>query len=612
MSNKKHFLPITKKEAESLGWNEVDVVLITGDAYVDHPSFGAAIIGRILEESGLRVAIVPQPNWKDDLRDFKKFGKPRLFFAITAGNMDSMVNHYTANKRLRSDDAYTPGGQAGFRPDYATVTYSNIVKKLYPDVPVVIGGVEASMRRLSHYDYWSDQLRPSILLESQADLLIYGMGEKPVKELVTLFHQKDWKSHCHTLRQIAFLTEDIKRYQAQPEVMMLHAYEAELKQRKCYGENFVAFETEANKKQSKTLIQPCGGKYLVVTPPHPPATEAEMDSWAMYDRMMNLPHPKYAKRGDIPAFEMIKNSITIHRGCFGGCSFCTISAHQGKFISSRSKESILKEVEDLAQRPYFKGHISDVGGPSANMYRMRGVDEAKCSACRRSSCLIPNICKNMDINHKPLISLYHSVREIKGVKQVTIGSGIRYEMLLTKSREEDKKNGLSDYLSEIVNHHVSGRLKVAPEHTSPHVVAKMRKPSFEKFLLFLEQFNMMNRKSGKNQQLIPYFISAHPGCTVEDMASLAVEARNHRLMTDQVQEFTPTPMTYSTAIYYLGYDPYTGEKMTVQRYIDEKKAQHLFFFAGKKENRNALLGILKKHVSPNSMVYKHFFSYFCR
>ena len=585
--NDKHFLPITKKELDYLGWDYVDVIIVNGDAYVDHPSFGAAVIGRVLEREGLRVAILPQPNWQDDLRDFQKLGKPRLFFGVTSGNMDSMVNHYTANKRLRSDDAYTPGGKAGFRPDYATTVYARILKQLYPDVPVVLGGIEASMRRLSHYDYWSDSLKPSILLDSGADVLVYGMGERPIVALAELFRHANWHEHLSECRQIAYWDKDGDTYQSE-DYIRLHSYESELKDKRKYGEDFVTFETESNKREQRALVQPYGERLLVVRPPYPVATEAEMDSFALFDRMMNAPHPKYLKRGDIPAFEMIKNSITLHRGCFGGCSFCAIAAHQGKQIASRSDESILAEVRDLIQRPYFKGHISDLGGPSANMFRMGGLDLEKCRTCPRPSCLSPKICPNMQLDHKPLVELYETVRKLPGVKHVTIGSGIRYEMLLNDDRKEDERNGQSQYLRQLVEHHVSGRLKVAPEHTDPEVLKLMRKPDFDKFLLFLEKFMQANRQCGKKQQLIPYFIGSHPGCTIEKMAELCEITQEHHLITDQVQDFTPTPMTFSTALYYLGYNPYNGKPVYVPKRMEERRDQHIFFFPKLPENRKRI------------------------
>ena len=590
-----HFLPITQKEFQQLGWTQADVILISGDAYVDHPSFCTAVIGRTLERQGLKVAILPQPNWQDDLRDFTKLGKPRLFFGITAGNMDSMVNHYTANRRLRSDDAYTPGGKAGFRPDYATVVYSKIVRSLYPDVPIIIGGVEASMRRLSHYDYWSDTLKPSILVDSGADALIYGMGERPIVELARAIEAGEWPDRRSEIPQIAYLENIENQDVNSKDVLLLHAYEKELKDKRYYGENFVAFEKETNKRQQRSMIQPYGDRCVVINPPFPPATTEEMDRMALFNDMMYRPHPKYDKRGEVPAFEMIKNSINIHRGCFGGCSFCAIAAHQGKFICSRSEQSVLAEVEHLVQQPYFKGHISDLGGPAANMYKMGGRDERLCARCTRPSCIFPNVCRNLNFSHKPVTALYKKALQVAGVKQITIGSGIRYDLLLNDDPAVDRQNGLTDYLRQVVNHHVSGRLKVAPEHTEAAVLDKMRKPHFDRFLLFLKRFNEMNRQSGKNQQLIPYLISSHPGCSLTDMGRLAVEAKKYRLQTDQVQDFTPTPMTYSTAMYYLGYDPYTMEKVEVARKIEEKKAQHLLFFYHHKENKEVISKMLRQH-----------------
>ena len=572
-----HFLPTTKKEVEALGWSELDVIIISGDAYVDHPSFGPAVIGRWLEAMGLKVAIVPQPNWQDDGRDFAKLGRPRLFFGITAGNMDSMVNHYTATKRLRHDDAYTPGGQHGFRPDYATIVYTQWVKRLFPDVPVVIGGIEASLRRLSHYDYWQDRLRPSILMDCGADLLVYGMAERPMTDLVRIFQTDNWREHLHECSQIAFITDDYKKCCGAEPPLMLHPFEKELSNKRFYGENFVAFETESNKRQQRVIVQPYNQKQLVILPPYPPATEEEMDHYALYDRMMNAPHPKYAKRGDIPAWEMIQNSITIHRGCFGGCSFCAITAHQGRFISSRSERSVLAEVTDLARRPYFKGHISDLGAPSANMYRMHGRNLKACQCCARPSCIFPEVCKNLDLNHKPLIALYRKAAAVKGVRRITIGSGIRYDLLLA-DEGTDRENGLTDYFREVVRHHVSGRLKVAPEHTQTKVLNKMRKPPFDRFLAFNKKFQQLNREAGLHQQLVPYFISAHPACTLDDMKALHKATEGQHLHIEQVQDFTPTPMTYSTAMYFLGYDPYTGEKVFSAKSKGEKDKQKGMFF----------------------------------
>ena len=573
----KHFLPTTKKEFDYLGWDYVDVILITGDAYVDHPSFGVAVIGRLLQREGLRVAILPQPNWQDDLRDFKKLGTPRCFFGITAGNMDSMVNHYTAYNRLRSDDAYTAGNQSGFRPDYATVVYSKIVKDLFPNTPVIIGGVEASMRRFSHYDFSSNSFKPSILIDSGADFLVYGMAEKPMQEIAKLFKNNQYsRENVQKIPQIAFLSEN---YQPNPEKeLTLFSYEEELKEKKNYGKNFCAFERESNKKKQRVITLSYGDMVLVQNPPYPTITSNELDDFAFFDEMMYAPHPKYLKRGDIPAWEMIKNSITIHRGCFGGCSFCAISAHQGKHIASRSEESILKEVKHLTEQPYFKGHITDLGGPSANMYQMKGQNEKYCEICHRYSCIYPSICKNLNRNHQPLLQLYRNASQIKGVKQITIGSGIRYDMLLTTDEKLDKKHSLTAYFEEIVKKHVSGRLKVAPEHTVPHVLQTMRKPGFDSFLHFYDKFQQLNKKNNKTQQLIPYFISGHPNCSVLDMKQLSKDVSKNRLITEQAQGFTPTPMTYATAMYYLGYDPYTGKTVYSAKSFEEKKAQNRFFY----------------------------------
>lgn len=587
-----HFLPITRKEMEYLGWDYVDVILISGDAYVDHPSFAAAVIGRVLEREGLRVAILPQPNWRDDLRDFKKLGIPRLFFGVTAGNMDSMVNHYTAYKRLRSDDAYTAGNVAGFRPDYASVVYTQILKRLFPEVPVVLGGVEASMRRLSHYDYWSNTLKPSILVDSGADYLVYGMGERPIVAIAEAFRSENRDEQVRKIPQVAYFTKDKSDLQSSD--LLLNPYEAELKDKRTYAESFIRFERESNKVQQRRMVQPTRQGWVVVNPPFPPATTEEMDHFSLFDRMKNAPHPKYKKRGDIPAFEMIKNSINIHRGCFGGCSFCAIAAHQGKQVVSRSESSVLAEVRDLVSRDYFKGHISDLGGPSANMYRMRGRDLTLCAECQRDSCIFPKKCKNLNANHFPLIELYRKCMKISGVRHITIGSGIRYDMLLTEDKREDLENGYTEYLNQVTAHHVSGRLKVAPEHTDPSVLRRMRKPDFRNFELFLNRFVKANQHAGKNQQLIPYLISSFPGCTLENMAQLAVKCKENNLITDQVQDFTPTPMTFATALYYLGFDPYTGEKIPVAKSVDDKRNQHLFFFYKKPENREKVAALLTK------------------
>lgn len=579
------WLPITRKEMLQRGWEELDVIIITGDAYVDHPSFGAAVIGRLIEAEGFRIGIIPQPNWQDDLRDFKKFGAPRLFFGVTDGNMDSMVNHYTANKRLRSNDAFTPGGEHSFRPDYASVTYSKALKKLYPEVPVVLGGVGSSLRRLTHYDYWSDQLKPSILVETGADLLIYGMGELPLMELIRLLDRGVPFSQIKTIPQTSVLIsegENIPKNKSW-EDFELNSHEECLKDKLKYASNFKYIEQESNKMNARRLIQKVGAQQVVVNPPFPTMTEKEIDrSFDLpYTR---LPHPKYKKRGDIPAYEMIKFSINMHRGCFGGCSFCTISAHQGKFIASRSKKSILEEVDQVTQMPNFKGYLSDLGGPSANMYRMKGVDQSICAMCTRPSCIHPNVCKNLDTSHQPLLDIYRSVDGHPNIKKAFIGSGIRYDLLVKDRNKRGDEKEMDEYLEQVLTRHVSGRLKVAPEHTSDDTLHIMRKPPFENFKKFTNNFNRINEKLKLNLQLIPYFISSHPGSKHKDMANLAVETKDMGFKLEQVQDFTPTPMTVATVIYYSGFHPYTLEKVYTAKSKIEKQEQHRFFFWYKPEN----------------------------
>ena len=591
------WLPITKKETDLRGWNEVDIVIITGDAYVDHPAFGAAVIGRVLESHGYKVALIPQPNWRDDLRDFKKFGKPRLFFGISAGAMDSMVNHYTANKRLRSNDAYTPGGEAGFRPDYTTITYSNILKKLYPDTPVIIGGIEASLRRVTHYDYWADELRPTIMLDSKADLGVYGMGELAIVEIAKALDEGKKINEITNVPQTFFLrtrqgTQQATSVQSEWNDLRLASHEECLEDKKTYASNFKNVEIESNKKHANRLLQDVGNHTLYINPPYPTMTEAQID--ASFDLpYTRLPHPKYAKRGVIPAYEMIRHSVNIHRGCFGGCAFCTISAHQGKFVASRSKKSIMREVKQVVEMEDFKGYISDLGGPSANMYRMKGKDESLCEKCVRPTCIQPNICKNLDTNHHPLIELYKEVDKMPQVKKATIGSGIRYDLFLT-NEDPSGKLGYDEYFEQLMKRHVSGRLKVAPEHSSDEVLKLMRKPSFNLFVKLKKKFDKVNEKFHLNQQLIPYFISSHPACTLTDMAELAVKTKDLGYRLEQVQDFTPTPMTLATEIYYSGYDPYTLKPVFVAKTKQEKLDQQRFFFWYKPENRQYVKNALRK------------------
>lgn len=600
------WLPTSKKEVKQRGWEELDVILFTGDAYIDHPSFGAAVIGRVLEAEGLKVAIVPQPNWTDDLRDFKKLGKPGLFFAVTGGNMDSMVNHYTAGKRKRHNDAYTPGGKSGFRPDYATITYSNIIKKLFPDVPLIIGGIEASLRRLTHYDYWSDKLMPSILVDAKADMLFYGMGEKSIVDFARLMKRGVPVENLTTIPQTSFLVDADSDYATKKnwDEFELSSHEDCLDDRKKFARNFMHIEEESNKMEAKKLVQQIGNKKIVVNPPWPTFKENEIDR--VYDLpYTRLPHPRYQNKENIPAYEMIRHSINIHRGCFGGCTFCTISAHQGKFIASRSEKSVLKEVEKVTEMPDFKGYISDLGGPSANMYKMKGIHEEICRKCKRPSCIFPTICKNLDTSHKPMLDLYEKVRQNPKIKKAFVGSGIRYDMILGKTGNEETDKVNRQYLREVVKHHVSGRLKVAPEHSSDEVLKFMRKPSFKLFEELNEEFKKINKEENLNQQLIPYFISSHPGSKSEDMADLAIKTKQMNFRLEQVQDFTPTPMTLATVVYYSGYHPYTLEKIFTARNKHDKETQRQFFFWYKKEFRNSIKRDLEKK-GRNDLVKKLF------
>lgn len=589
------FLPTTKKETDLRGWDGVDVVLFTGDAYIDHPAFGAAVIGRVMEHEGLKIAIVPQPNWQDDLRDFKKFGVPRMFFAVTAGNMDSMVNHYTANKRLRSDDAYTPDGRAHARPDYATITYCTILKKLYPDVPILIGGIEASLRRVTHYDYWSDKLMPGILVDSKADLLVYGMGEKTVKEIIHRVKSGEKLSELTDIPQTSFLSKNIPENDV--ETIELVSHEVCLQDKKRYASNFKIVETESNRMHGARLVQKVGEKYIIINPMYPPWTEKELDA-TYHLPFTRTPHPKY-KGKTIPAYEMIKFSVNMHRGCFGGCAFCTISAHQGKFVVSRSEKSIIDEVKQVTEMDDFRGTISDLGGPSANMYKLQGKDLSICEKCKRPSCIFPKVCKNLNTDLSPLTDIYKTVDKMPGIKHSYIGSGIRYDILLNRSDDEKINKSHQEYTKELIAKHVSGRLKVAPEHTSDNVLNLMRKPSFTQFYDFKNIFDKVNKEQGLNQQLIPYFISSHPACKEEDMADLAAKTKALNFKLEQVQDFTPTPMTLATEIYYSGYDPYTLEKVFTAKSKQDKLNQRKFFFWYKKENQRQILNDLRKMNRPD-------------
>lgn len=608
-----NWLPTTKKELERLGWDSLDVILFSADAYVDHPSFAAAVIGRILEAEGLRVAIVPQPDWHGDYRDFKKLGRPRLFFGIAPGAMDSMVNKYTANKRLRSEDAYSPDGRHDLRPEYPTIVYTRILKELYPDVPVVIGGIEASLRRLTHYDYWQDKLLPTILHPSGADLLIYGMGEKPMTSLAQLLMEQDCEIDVKMFRNlmarfpqkqtVSLLQQKEIPEGICPDDILLHSHEECLHNKKAQAENFRHIEEESNKYSAQRILQEVDGRFAVVNPPYQPLTQDELDhSFDLpYTR---LPHPKY-KGKRIPAYEMIKFSVCLHRGCFGGCAFCTISAHQGKFITSRSKESILKEVKAITEMPDFKGYLSDLGGPSANMYAMHGKKLDLCHQCKRPSCIHPKICPNLNTDHSALLDIYRAVDALPGIKKSFIGSGVRYDLLLHDTGDERINQINRKYTEELITKHVSGRLKVAPEHTSDRVLSLMRKPSFQLFYDFKRIFDDLNRRKNLRQQIIPYFISSHPGCTAEDMAELAVLTKDLNFQLEQVQDFTPTPMTVSTETWYTGIHPYTLQPVWSAKTQKEKLAQRQFFFWYKPSERQAILRLLRQ-MNRSDLIQKLF------
>lgn len=585
---KSDFLPTSKEEMEALGWEQADVIIFSGDAYVDHPSFGSAVIGRVLQAEGYKVAIVPQPNWRDDLRDFKKLGEPRLFFGISAGAMDSMVNHYTANRRLRHDDAYTAGGRHGMRPDYPTIVYSNILRELFPNTPIVAGGIEASLRRVSHYDYWQDRLRPSILADAKADMIVYGMGERTIREIANNLNAGRSISDLTDIPQTAlFINES-----PSADDIVLHSYEECLADKRKQAVNFKHVEIESNKYRGKTIWQSTGGRWLKINPMYPPMTSDEID--ASFDLpYTRVAHPRY-KGKVIPAYEMIRHSINMHRGCFGGCAFCTISAHQGKFIASRSKKSIMKEARQVVEMEDFKGYISDLGGPSANMYNMGGFDKNICKKCTRPSCLHPQPCPNLNNDHSTLLDIYHSVDSLKEVKKSFVGSGVRYDLSMMQHKDAKIAEVNRRYNRELIEHHVSGRLKVAPEHTSDEVLDCMRKPSFSLFYKFKRIFDDVNQKTGMRQQLIPYFISSHPACMEEHMAELAVITKNLDFRLEQVQDFTPTPMTLATEIYYTGIHPYTGEEIFTAKNERDKLAQRKYFFWYDKEYRKPICDSLKR------------------
>lgn len=587
----RRWLPISQKEVKMRGWSEVDIIIFSGDAYVDHPSFASAVIGRVLEHAGYNVAIVPQPNWRDDLRDFKKLGRPRLFFGVSPGNMDSMVNHYTAARRRRSDDAYTPDERSDMRPDYPSLVYTKILRELYPDTPIILGGIEASLRRLTHYDYWQDKLLPGMSYMSDADLVVYGMGEAPIIHIARHLDRGGSIEELHDMPQVTYITP-ADTFAPNPNDITLNPHEVCLKDKKAYASNFRHIEEQSNALHPRRLTQKVGDQVLVVNPPYPLLNSEEMD--AIYDLpYTRLPHPRYNGK-KIRAYDMIKHSITMHRGCFGACAFCTISAHQGKFISSRSQQSIVNEAKKVTRMDDFKGYISDLGGPSANMYRMHGVNLSACDKCQRASCLYPKPCPNLNSDYTPLLNVYRAVDRLPGMKKSFVSSGIRYDLILKDYKTPELKEIARQYTEELIVNHISGRLKIAPEHTSERVLSLIRKPGPQLFQDFVSTFNSINRQHGLNQQLIPYFISSHPACQEEDMAELAILTKSMNFHLEQVQDFTPTPMTLATVIYYSGYNPYTLEKVYTAVTPKEKENQRQFFFWYKPEARPGIIASLRR------------------
>jgi uncharacterized radical SAM protein YgiQ len=564
-------------EMSQRGWDGVDVVFVTGDAYVDHPSFAAAILGRVLEAAGFRVGILSQPDWHS-CDPWKRFGRPRLFFAISAGNMDSMINHYTANRKVRNDDAYSPGGRIGMRPDRATLAYCQRAREAYKGVPVIAGGVEASLRRLAHYDYWSDNVRRSILLDCKADLLAYGMGEESIVEIA---RRLDAGESVKDLRDTRGVTYALGASETPPgDVVELPSFEEVRDDKRAFAEATRIIHNETNPFNARGLVQWHDRQAVVCNPPRFPISEAAMD--AIYGMpYTRRAHPSYTER--IPAFEMIQDSVTIMRGCFGGCTFCSITTHQGRIIQSRSKKSVVNEVRQMAANPQFKGVVSDIGGPTANMYQMRCTRPEVEAVCRRQSCVHPTICKLLGTDHDPLIELMKATRETKGIKRVFVASGLRMDLARRSPR----------YMRELTRHHVGGHLKVAPEHTDATVLARMRKPSTDDFEKFAEVFDDESKKAGKKQYLVPYFIASHPGSDLNAMIDLAVFLKRNGYKPDQVQDFIPAPFDVATAMYHTGIDPFTKKPVHVAKHLRDRKLQRALMQFFKPENymevRTALL-----------------------
>jgi uncharacterized radical SAM protein YgiQ len=569
--------PTTAAEMKARGWDAVDVVFVTGDAYVDHPSFAMAILARILEAAGFRVGMLSQPDWRS-CAPWRAFGRPRLFFAVSAGNMDSLINHYTANKKVRNDDAYSPGGKIGLRPDRATLSYCHRAREAYPGVPVIAGGVEASLRRLAHYDYWSDTVRRSILLDCKADLVVYGMGESVIVDIARRLAAGQTVRDLRDLRGVAYVlgareSEELRSAKPQAaEVIVLPTYEAVAADKRAFVEATRLIHVNTNPLNAKTLVQFHDRQAVVVNPPSLPLAEAEMDR--VYDLpYTRRPHPSY--REPIPAFEMIKDSVTIMRGCFGGCTFCSITAHQGRIIQSRSQESVLSEVRRMAADPDFKGVVSDVGGPTANMYQMRCTRPEVEVKCKRLSCVHPSICKLLGTDHGPLIDLLRRARQEPGIRKVLVASGIRMDLAQLSP----------EYLHELAAHHVGGHLKVAPEHTDPHVLGLMKKPANDNFESFADEFTRASRRAGKPKQyLVPYYIASHPGSDLHAMIDLAVFLKRNGYRPDQVQDFIPAPFDIATCMYYTGIDPFSGQEVYVARHLSDRKIQRALMQFFKPEN----------------------------
>ena len=580
-------LPMSMKEAKARGWDELDVVFITGDAYIDHPSFAMAILGRTLEAAGFRVGIVSQPDWHN-CDPWREFGRPRLFFGISAGNMDSMINHYTANRKVRNSDAYSPGGRIGVRPDRATLAYCHRAREAYKGVPVIAGGVEASLRRLAHYDFWGDNVRKSILLDSKADLVMYGMGENPIVEIAQRLDAGETVKDLRDMRGAAYVCG--AKDPIPEDALELPSFEEVRDDKYQFAEATKIIHNETNPYNAQRLIQKHGNQTVVVNPPQFPITQTAMDGiyGLPYTRK---PHPKYTE--PIPAFATIKDSVTIMRGCFGGCTFCSITAHQGRTIQSRSKDSVIGEIKKMADDPSFTGVVSDIGGPTANMYELQCSKPEVEAKCRRQSCVHPKICKLLGTDHGPLIQLMREARDVKGVRKVLVASGVRMD-LARRSPE---------YVKELTEHHVGGLLKVAPEHASDGVLDKMRKPSVDDFENFSEIFREQSKETGKKQYLVPYFISSHPGSDLNSMIDLAVFLKRNGYKPDQVQDFIPAPLDVATCMYYTEMDPFTKEPVFIAKKLKDRKAQRALMQFFKPENyfevRKALLEMGRKELIGN-------------